>query len=258
MLKRNNSFDSYSPKFLSESLTRSKSFHSLPPKNILNININYQNPRLINGYIPVIRETNIENGIISVTQLYQSIRTDGWISHINNVAEREKEIHQKQEKTREDLWDMRCCITYSLLDKLAKFLTYLKEMEKTQKKDTQTHACFVCYINTKPIGIMLIRKYYSLYGRVKSYYPEMNFLITHPGIQNCGHLLMEKAVNMSYEMGYHGKLKLTLATDELSSKVYEKMGFIKSDYMRMTLDPNENKAWLFSPSHGGYLFKGIY
>ncbi|MDC9594493.1 GNAT family N-acetyltransferase [Xenorhabdus sp. IM139775] len=251
MLKRNNSVDSYIHKFLSESLTRSKSFHSLPPDNILKLNINYNNPRLINGYVPVVRETNISDGISATTQLYQSIRTDGWINHINNVTEREKEIHQKKEKTREDLWDMRCCITYKLLDNLKKLLTYLKKIE-----DTQIHACFVCYINTNPIGVMLMRKYYSLYSRVKSYYPEVNFLITHPGIQNCGHLLMEKAVNMSYEIGHHGKLKITLATDELSSKVYEKMGFIKSDNMRMTLTPNENKAWLFSPNHGGYRFKG--
>ncbi|MDC9588663.1 GNAT family N-acetyltransferase [Xenorhabdus sp. XENO-10] len=262
MLKRTASFNSYIHKTPSYSLSRSKSFHSLPPDNILKINVNYQNPRLINGYVPVIRETNIEKGIIAVNQIYQSIKTDGWISHISNtgdisdITKREKEIYKKQEKTREDLWNMRCCITYNLLNKMQKLLNLLKKMG-----DTQNHTCFVCYNNTKPTGVILIRKYHSQHSRVKAYYPEIIYLITHPGIQNCAYLLMEKAVNISYQMGYHGKLKLTIATDELSPKVYEKMGFIKMkepDNMKMTLDPNGNKAWIFSPSHGGYRFTGTY
>ncbi|MDC9596911.1 GNAT family N-acetyltransferase [Xenorhabdus anantnagensis] len=194
----------------------------------------------------------MEKGIIAVNQLYQSIKTDGWISHINDMTKREKEIYKKQEKTREDLWDIRCCTTYNLLNKMQKLLNLLKKMG-----DTQNHTCFVCYNNTKPIGVMLIRKYNSKHN--SPYYPEINFLITHPGIQNCAYLLMEQAVNISYQMGYHGKLKLTIATDELSPKVYEKMGFInmkEPDNMKMTLDPNGNKAWVFSPSHGGYRFTG--
>lgn len=254
MLKRTASLNSYIHKTSSDTLFRSKSFHILPPRNILDININCQNPRLINGYMPAVRETEVEEAIKAATQLYQSIQTDGWMKHIQNITEREKAIYKipKEARTSEDLWDMRCCITHNLLNKLTKLLTLIKNTG-----DTQNHAYFVCCINNKPIGAMLLRKYYSKHN--PPYFPGISFIITHPGIQNCAYLLLEKAVNMSYKMGYRGKLKLTLATDELSQKVYEKMGFIKMetpDNMKMTLDPNENSAWTFVPDHGGYRFIG--
>ncbi|MDE9454333.1 hypothetical protein [Xenorhabdus bovienii] len=255
MLKRNNSFEDYISKIQSESLSRSKSFHSLPPDNILKANVNYNNPRLINGYIPTVRETSLEEIINTVKHLYESIKEGGWTSHIKNVTERKDEICKKNQKTREDAWDMRCCMTYNLLEKLQKLLNIL-----LKTGCFKNHAYFVCHINTQPIGVMLLRKYYSSYSRVTAYYPEVNFLINHPGIQNCAYLLMEKAVNTSYKIGYQGKLKLTLATDELSSKVYQKMGFthIKGpDNNKMELNPNGNSVWYLSPSYGGYFFTGI-
>ncbi|WP_143827607.1 hypothetical protein [Xenorhabdus bovienii] len=60
MLKITNSFDGYIHKTSTSSLSRSKSFNTLPPDNILSININRNNPRLINEFIPVVRETNKE------------------------------------------------------------------------------------------------------------------------------------------------------------------------------------------------------
>ncbi len=255
MLKRKNIFEDDIPKTQSESLFRSKSFHVLPPDNILKSNVNYNNPRLINGYIPTVRETGLDDAINAAHQLYQSIQTDGWISHINSMTEREKEIHQKNKKTWEETWDLRCCITHRLLRNLQSFLKKLKYM-----KSFENHTYFVGYINTQPIGIMLLRKYYSQYSRVASYYPEVNFIITHPGIQNCAYLLMEKAVNTSYKIGCHGKLKLTLATDELSPNVYQKMGFVHTkgpDNTRMELDPNGNRCWCLNPNYGGYFFTGI-
>ncbi|MDX7999748.1 hypothetical protein FE394_11145 [Xenorhabdus sp. Reich] len=63
MLKRTNSFDGYINKTSTDSISRSKSFNTLPPDNLLNINININNPRLINGYIPVVRETNKQETI---------------------------------------------------------------------------------------------------------------------------------------------------------------------------------------------------
>ncbi|MBD2809709.1 hypothetical protein ID853_02110 [Xenorhabdus sp. Vera] len=65
---------------------------------------------------------------------------------------------------------------------------------------------------------------------------------------------MEKAVETSQNLGFQGKLKLTLATEELSSKVYKNMCFIN---MKMILNPNGNSAWYLSPNYGGYLFTGI-
>ncbi|PHM73984.1 GNAT family N-acetyltransferase [Xenorhabdus kozodoii] len=239
-----------------DSLSRSTSFHALPPKSILNIDVNYKNPILIRKYKLAIRETDLNKGLAATNQLYTSIITDGWISHINDMTKREKEIYKKQEKTREDLWDMRCCITHNLLNKLKNHLNRLNKMEATQN-----YTFFVGYNNTKPIGVMLIRKYHTRSSGVKaiSDYPEINYLITHPSIQNYSYLLMEKAVNMSYQMGYLGKLQLIIATDELAPNVYERMGFIRIkelDNTKMILDPNGNKAWIFSPAHGGYRFTG--
>ncbi|MBC8953004.1 hypothetical protein [Xenorhabdus sp. PB62.4] len=262
MLKRTNSFNSYIHKISSKNLSRSTSFHSLPPNNILNININHNNPKLINGYIPsIVRRVNLQKMVIDTKRLYYSIGEDGWFDHILNRIEDSDdlascidEIENKRGKTADDSWDLKCSITLNLLIHVQNELD-----DRLQNGEDKNFVYFICYVNNTPIGIMIIRCYEEVmlyrYDPDLRYYPEVTYLIIHPGIKNCAYLLMEKAVNMSYKIGCHGKLKLSIATPALS-EVYRRMGFIHYTREEMALDPNGNRAWTFSPSHGGYRFTG--
>ncbi|MDX7986326.1 hypothetical protein FE392_03105 [Xenorhabdus sp. 12] len=279
MLKRNNSFNSYTPKTLSEpsSLTRSKSFNVLPSYHELKLNINYNNPGLINGYIPTVKEVSITEGIAAANRIYQSILEDQWVSHIESINEMERETDKKRKKemelkmaielhkdrleTHEELWNMRCKTTYNYLIKLRRISDLNQRHGYSQKNNY-----FVCDINTVPIGIMLLNKDFDKKvlkedkNNISLCCPIIHFIITHPGIQNCAYLLIEKAVNISYQMGYHGKVKLVIATKELSPKVYEKMGFIRvqeADNTIMLLNPNGNSAWSFLSNEDGYRFTKI-
>ncbi|REF25561.1 hypothetical protein BDD26_0052 [Xenorhabdus cabanillasii] len=260
MLKRNSSFNSYIHKTPSGALSRSNSFHTLPPKNILNINVNHHNPRLINGYVPIVKKVTLQEAEIAAKKLYNSIKQDGWLSHIENTYRRRDNIEAKSSLSTEELWDLRCCITDSLLCTVKDNLSF-----RIRKKDGAlyqgcNYTYFVCYTThfptdsvtslMMPIGIMLFT--YNEDDHYP-YYPEVSYLIIHPGIQNCAYLLMEKAVNLSYQTGHHGKLKLTTAISHLS-RAYNRMGFVNYTESTMLLDPNNSGAWLFSPEHGGYRY----
>ncbi|MBC8945678.1 hypothetical protein [Xenorhabdus indica] len=263
MLKRNSSFNSYIHKTPSGTLSRSNSFHTQPSKNMLNINVNHHNPRLINGYIPIVKKATLQEAEMAVRKLYNSIQQDGWLSHIENTYRRRDNIEAKSNPSTEELWDLRCCITDSLLCTVKDNLSF-----RIRKKDSTlyqgcNYTYFVCYTThfptdsvsslMVPIGIMLFT--YNEDDHYP-YYPEVSYLITHPGIQNCAYLLIEKAVNLSYQTGHHGKLKLTTATKHLSN-AYNRLGFIDDAPYSMILDPSNSKLWVFSAANGGYRFTGL-
>ncbi|MDC9596912.1 hypothetical protein [Xenorhabdus anantnagensis] len=263
MLKRNPSSHSYIHRTSSGSLSRSNSFHTLPSDNILNINVNHHNPRLINGYIPIIKKVSLQEAERAVIKLYDSIKNDGWLSHINNTYRRKCDIEKKASLSSEESWDLRCCITDELLSTVKDNLSFRLKSKNQNLYQFCNYAYFVCYTThfptnsvssqIMPIGIMLFA-----YNECDEFlhYPEVSYLITHPGIQNCAYLLMEKAVNLSYQTGHHGKLKLTTATSHLS-RAYNRMGFVDDTKNTMLLDPNNNRAWLFSPEHGGYRYTAL-
>ncbi|MBD2809708.1 hypothetical protein ID853_02105 [Xenorhabdus sp. Vera] len=244
MLKRTNSFDGYINKTSTDSISRSKSFDTLPPDNLLNINININNPRLINGYIPVVRETNKQETINKVNNIHNTIIRHGWFSHIEDINNQNKTIQKIRDKKL--LWDMRCHTTNRMLLKVKEKLS-----EPILKYD-ETYAYFILYIDITPIGVMLFKGYTD----ESIVYPEVEFLITHPGVQNCAYLLMEKAVNKSYQIGCSGNLKLSIAEEELYGNVYSRMGFTRWTCNELILVPSRSNAWFFSPNHGGYRFKG--
>ncbi|MDE9567079.1 hypothetical protein KKI93_24655, partial [Xenorhabdus bovienii] len=61
--------------------------------------------------------------------------------------------------------------------------------------------------------------------------------------------------------GCSGNLRVPVKNNSkiLSDNVYARMGFTKftnDQAVDMKLKPSESHLWLFSPSHGGYLYKG--
>ncbi|OTA19040.1 N-acetyltransferase [Xenorhabdus beddingii] len=244
MLKRINSFNGY----ISKRLFQSPSFNILPPDNILNININHNNPRLINGYIPAVKEVELNEAISSVSQLHHSILNDGWFNHILDIDNQKETRQEIRNKT--GLWNMRCHTTNKML------VTMTEKFNKNHldKKDQycDTYAYFILYIDRIPIGAMLFKGYTD----ESIVYPEIELLVTHPGIQNCAYLLMEAAVNKSYQIGCIGNVKLLMAEEELYGYVYARMGFTHWTCNELILIPSQSDVWIFTPPHGGYRFKG--
>ncbi|PHM39661.1 N-acetyltransferase [Xenorhabdus mauleonii] len=262
MLKRTNSLNSYIHKSPFKNLSRSNSFDSFPPNNIKEININYNNPKLTKEYIPsIIREVKLHDMINIADKIYFSIGNDGWFDQILNIIEDENDLEThingisgKIGKTTDDIWDLKCSITLNQLIHVKNEL-----YDRSQTGEDKNFIYFTCYIRNIPVGIMIVKCYEEVmlyrYDPDLRYYPEVTHLVMHPGLKNCAYLLMEKAVNLSYEKGCHGKLKLAIATPELSN-VYSRMGFIHYTQDEMSLDPNGNNAWTFTSNHGGYRFVG--
>ncbi|WP_340609282.1 hypothetical protein [Xenorhabdus bharatensis] len=263
MLKRTSSFNSYIHKTSYRTLSRSNSFHTLPPNDILNKNINYCNAKLINGYIPsIVKEVSLNEMISAVNKLYYSIGNDGWLDHILNRIEDSSdlvdyidELNEKTGKTTDDSWNLKYSITLNLLISVQNNLD-----DKREDEADKNFVYFICYLHNIPVGIMIVRCYEEVmlyrYDPDLRYYPEITYLIMHPGLKNAAYLLVEKAVNLSHKIGCKGNLKLLIATPALSD-AYHRMGFTHYTEEEMSLIPNGNRAWLFSPEHGGFRFTGL-
>ncbi|MBC8953062.1 hypothetical protein [Xenorhabdus sp. PB62.4] len=240
MFKKTYSFNKDIEKMQSNSLTRSKNLSTSLPDNLSNIEIN--NQMLIHklSFIES-REVNLQEAKNAINKLLNSIREDKWLDHIEDTEYTWRNIEEKKLKTPQDLWDLRCCITEQIL------ISMRYDINEDSRK-IKDFIYLVCFIKTMPIGIIQLK--------CDDNSLEVNNLVTHPGIKNCAYLLMEKAVNLSNDMGFEGKLKLMTATDELN-RVYHRMGFIdNNDYM--TLDPNGNNFWTFCTEDRVYKFKKLF
>ncbi|MDE9471365.1 hypothetical protein, partial [Xenorhabdus bovienii] len=67
-------------------------------------------------------------------------------------------------------------------------------------------------------------------------------------------LLVEKAVNKSYQLGSLGNLKVRVANDYLQKRVYSRFGFINIDQENMQLRPFERQQWIFYPHKREFRF----
>ncbi|PHM50456.1 hypothetical protein [Xenorhabdus miraniensis] len=240
MFKKAYSFNKEIEKMQSNSLARSKNLSTSLPDNLSNIDINKQ---MLIHKLPFIAsiEVSLQVAENAINKLLNSIREDKWLDHIEDTEYTWRNIEDKKLKTPQDLWDLRCCITEQTLISMRYDIN-------EHNRNTEKYFYFVCYIQTIPIGIIQL-KHYDI---EKQNSLTVNNLITHPGIKNCSYLLMEKAVNKSYEMDFNGKLQLMTATDELN-RVYHRMGFIDNDDY-MTLDPNGNNFWTFYTEDEVYKF----
>ncbi|OTA21945.1 N-acetyltransferase [Xenorhabdus beddingii] len=266
MLRRNHSFNSHMPLSSDNALPRRRSFSIFPPIEILNTEVAYNNPGLIKGYIPIVREVNKSQVLQSVRQISDSLISEGWLCQtprrVKQGKRNEQRTNRNEELDEQKLWKKRSRTARNMVEGIEKVL----ELSPYIKKDPNNYSYFVCYMENVPIGILLFIHFF--YDNTEHFqinepiYPEVALLCTHPGIRNCSHLLIEKAVNKSYELGYLGNLKLSVknGNEILYNVVYSRMGFLtladEDADADMFLQPSESNLWVFSPSYGGYRFKG--
>lgn len=105
----------------------------------------------------------------------------------------------------------------------------------------------VAKVGETPVGILYMNFFSST--------PYIQDIVTHPGSSGVGCMLMEKAVNESYQHKQQGILKL-FPLDETCEKVYEKMGFVMmDDRTYMLLEPAKSDAWWFDSGQDRYHLK---
>ncbi|WP_323853795.1 hypothetical protein [Xenorhabdus koppenhoeferi] len=242
----------------------------------MNTNVAYQNPRLINGYIPVVKEVSKQQALQCIDNFMCSLQTEGWFCNTSKskevmyeeedvlyekTEEEQREKNKTEEMDKQKLWEIRCNFTKEVASGMV--VTLKKSPMIMNHPDRYNY--FVCYIGSVPIGMLLLTLFYydkdDTFQENEPLYPEIHLLVTHPGIQNCASLLVERAVNKSYEFGCLGNLRVPVKNNSkiLSDNVYARMGFTKftnDQAVDMKLKPSESHLWLFSPSHGGYLYKG--
>ncbi|MDX7986327.1 hypothetical protein FE392_03110 [Xenorhabdus sp. 12] len=238
MLKKSNSLNFIQPK-KDKTQTRyeSKSFESIPQSSLSFFN----NPNCMSSYSVYnmrVKEVSYQEAKQAIFIIEESIMKQGWFSHIKDFKNGKDDIEDKEEKTSQDLWNLRCYLTKDILNDIKQSLP-----EGNQNYNAPNVAYVICYMGVSPIGIMVV----TLEEEEEDgylVYPEVNYIVTHPGVKNCAYLLMEKAVKISYEWGCYGKLKLIPATDELSG-TYQRMGFKPYDNGRdlMVLNPKDSPVW---------------
>ncbi|MDE9456098.1 hypothetical protein [Xenorhabdus bovienii] len=109
-------------------------------------------------------------------------------------------------------------------------------------KSNNDRLFFIIYYCGVPIGgLQLGLKNLSASNSVFLKVPEVEFIVTHCGIRNCGIILMEQAVNESQQLGMGGKLMLYSLSG--AEPAYLKMGFTKRDSGYLYLDPSESSVW---------------
>ncbi|MBI6549406.1 hypothetical protein [Xenorhabdus lircayensis] len=262
MLKRNHSFNSYMPTTSSNTLSRRRSFSAFPPEEIVSTEVAYKNPGLINGYIPIVKEVNKKQAIQGVEQILHSFQSEGWfcrtLKRVRYGETADQGKKRQEEIDAQKLWKIR----YRAARNIALGIEKILEESSRIRNNPEGYAYFVCYIGSMPIGILLLTCFFydknDIFQENEPLYPEVSLLVTHPGIRNCSTLLVEQAVNKSYEIGSLGNLRLSVknGSEILSNAVYARMGFIKLIDDDMMLKPAESNLWLFSPSYGGYRYKG--
>jgi hypothetical protein len=94
---------------------------------------------------------------------------------------------------------------------------------------------FGYFVNKRPIGLLAMQN---------ESVPEIDILVTHPGSDGCGGILIERAVQVSQSWGSDGKLAL-YADNKNAEGAYRALGFVADsvnspDY---TLDPSKSNGW---------------
>ncbi|CBJ80915.1 hypothetical protein; putative exported protein [Xenorhabdus bovienii str. Jollieti] len=113
-------------------------------------------------------------------------------------------------------------------------------MKKAKSNDDRLF--FIVYFGSVPIGgLQLSLKNLSESNLIFPKLPEVEYIVTHCGIRNCGIILMEQAVNESQQLNMGGKLMLYPLPDAVPA--YLKMGFTKQNGTYLYLDPSESSVW---------------
>ncbi|OTA21574.1 N-acetyltransferase [Xenorhabdus beddingii] len=244
MLKKSYSYNGNISKIPSYRLNRTGSNVTLSLTDLLDTEICYNNPGLLKGYIPIVNEVSKSEMERANDQILSSLNNDRWFFDLprRNPVETEQE---RKERGRLEAWHDRCISTKDNLEYMKSHLEFMI--------NGKNYFHFICYMGNQPIGLIML-KYAS---DEKLCYPEVLYIITHTGIQNCAYLLMEKAVNKSYQMGALGNLKVNVADDFLKINVYAKLGFISVGKDEMQLCPfTARQQWVFYHYRGEFRFLG--
>ncbi|MBI6550003.1 GNAT family N-acetyltransferase [Xenorhabdus lircayensis] len=106
------------------------------------------------------------------------------------------------------------------------------------------HRYFICLVQGTPIGVM------TFVTGSTSFYNEgvdkIGFMLTHPGSQGGGSLFVEKAVELSCNLGNGGELQVSAkpyAVSFYKSLGFEPYGFPDFETTSMVLNPSERNEW---------------
>ncbi|PHM74366.1 GNAT family N-acetyltransferase [Xenorhabdus kozodoii] len=131
------------------------------------------------------------------------------------------------------------------------FITVSHEIEQIyqdpqQINATNCHRYFICLVQNIPIGVMTFVPGGSRYCNESN--DKIGFMLTHPGSQGCGSLLVEKAVEISCSLGNGGEL--LVSAKHYAVPFYKNLGFEVhgiSDFATtsMIVYPSERNEWVF-------------
>ncbi|WP_167371861.1 hypothetical protein [Xenorhabdus beddingii] len=178
----------------------------------------------------IIKEVGSEKALIESQKIINNIQGNGWGYNIYGPLENE------QYK-----WNNRYNDTLEIVKNILRI--------NTIKAYVKYKIFFVAYFKAVPIGILQFTPAsHTSYGL-----PKIDFLATHCGIRNCAALLIEYAMNKSFELGSDGKL--ILSSLQGARQAYVNLGFIShGDTHLLILDPNNSDKWHFI--NGCYKYRG--
>lgn len=178
---------------------------------------------------PPIRELRSQTEICSVVNEMQDI-IDQWVTlqeHTNWNREIDEQDWKNPKRTYKAKWDKRHS------ESINAALSIASNAYCCENKDYLFTGYFV---KTIPTGLLFANNKPALS------HVSVATLVTHPGSQGCGGILMEQAAQFSQKCGYSGKLVLLGGSD--AKKVYFALGFIENDDdIKLTLDPANSDKW---------------
>ncbi|QTL39886.1 hypothetical protein HGO23_00030 [Xenorhabdus budapestensis] len=197
-----------------------------------------------NAKITIGQCNNFDDIKIRLSDFYRALRNSEWFKYINdNEYNSLLSINKKDLPPNKSL-DLNFYLTKQLLESLINTLS-----------PSDYYIYFLDYIDLRgqrkiPIGIMKI----FLNSTRTPEYPAVDSLIIQPGIQGCGCLFIEEAVNYSHLNNQKENLKLSVAANALLD-VYSKMGFIPYNNLgEMVLTPKNREGCAFSQPLEKYFF----
>ncbi|WP_340609284.1 hypothetical protein [Xenorhabdus bharatensis] len=172
-----------------------------------------------------------------INEFQKHLIQNDWFKYITDASQMMNS--KKTELSSDQRLTLKFFLTKSLLSTLIRTLSSSR---------AENDIYFLGYLNTLDtrriiIGIMKI----TLNTSRKPNYPVIDTLIIHPGLENCGYLFIEEAVNFSQSKEYKGNLKLVTAAESLLD-VYAKIGFIEQSLGEMVLEPLVSQQWKYDSS----------
>jgi hypothetical protein len=157
----------------------------------------------------------------------------GWMTEVGTTGLLDEDIcasdKRSPKRTRQELWNSRISSTTRLLDL----------MDKSFEKPASDYYIAEYRLKGAAIGLIVAKRQSPVY---------IEYLLTHPGSQGAGGILIEHIIRKSIkEWGGHGNIELD-SLDEDSSFAYQALGFTMNEANctgggEMTLTPASSPTW---------------